>query len=122
MPGTEAHGPVNRTLQTRNRLAARDGPACRWCGCLTVERSPDPDARDDTRTIDHLVPKSRGGSDEDHNHVIACWRCNADRGSLSVAEWLAVLDVRRRAAAGADGDDLVRTGRPSRYQFETFRS
>lgn len=89
----DPHAPpvVNRTLETRNRLVQRDGPGCRWCGCLTYERGSNPERRGDARTSDHVVPKSRGGSNRDDNLVIACHRCNQARGDLSVADWWAVV-------------------------------
>lgn len=53
---------------------------------------------------DHLHPRSRGGTLTDlHNRVIACARCNADKGSLSIGRWLARLaatcDVRAAVVA-----------------------
>jgi hypothetical protein len=45
--------------------------ACAYCG-LVLERS--------TRLghVDHLVSSSAGGSNDIHNHVLACARCNGD--------------------------------------------
>ena len=90
------HAPpkVNRTLETRNRLVERDGPACRWCGRLTVELGANPARRGDARTRDHVIPRCRGGSDQDDNLVLACQACNAARGALSVAAWWAVVETR----------------------------
>jgi hypothetical protein len=34
-------------------------------------------------TIDHIKPKSRGGSDEHENRVLACYNCNRKKGSES---------------------------------------
>lgn len=31
-------------------------------------------------TVDHLIEHARGGSYDDHNVVVACSRCNSDRG------------------------------------------
>ena len=61
------------------RLAERDGWACWLCG-----GEIDPHA---TRTspvagsIDHLVPRSRGGSDDASNLRLAHRRCNVRRGN-----------------------------------------
>lgn len=46
-------------------------------------------------TIDHLVPRSRGGTSEPYNLVWACKRCNNEKGSLTPEEyatWKATLD------------------------------
>ncbi len=59
-----AHVPL-----TRRALFARDGGRCVYCGGSAA-------------TIDHVVPRSRGGRHEWSNVVSACHRCNhvkADR-------------------------------------------
>jgi hypothetical protein len=39
-------------------------------------------------TLDHIVPKSRGGAHfAKHNLAPSCLACNADKGSLPVFEW-----------------------------------
>jgi hypothetical protein len=35
----------------------------------------------DLATVDHLIEHARGGTYEDHNVVLACSRCNHDRGT-----------------------------------------
>ena len=32
-------------------------------------------------SIDHIIPRSRGGSDERHNLRVACTTCNTKRGA-----------------------------------------
>lgn len=57
----------------RLALLAKD-PHCFWCGTtLTVESS----------TLDHLVPKARGGSNGRQNLVLACGPCNQDKAHES---------------------------------------
>src|SRR3546814_10958290 len=52
-------------------------------------------------TLDHLTPASRMGRTSLENTAAACGGCNEDKGHLTRAEYLAVLAVRRRAAAPA---------------------
>jgi hypothetical protein len=40
-------------------------------------------------TTDHLVPKVKGGPSWVENEVLACPRCNRERGHTSPADWLA---------------------------------
>ncbi len=43
----------------------------------------------EAQSVDHLVPKCRGGRRTKKNLVPACHRCNGMKGSLSVQEFLA---------------------------------
>lgn len=38
-------------------------------------------------TIDHILPRERGGSDDDANLASACWTCNSRKGAQTLAEW-----------------------------------
>lgn len=42
-------------------------------------------------TLDHKLPKSRGGRMTDDNLELACLECNGKKGSLTEQEFLAVL-------------------------------
>lgn len=44
-------------------------------------------------TIDHLVPKSGGGTEELENLIPACPECNYEKGSLTAGEYLALLGM-----------------------------
>jgi hypothetical protein len=74
----------------------RDGGRCVWCARAAWPRD---------RTVEHLLPRSRGGRDGAHNLLPACRACNRARKSQS-----AVAYARRRAADGATvmADLLVR--------------
>jgi len=59
-----------RYRNERLRLHAIDSH-CRWCRKqLTIDDS----------TMDHVIPLSRGGLDNANNRVLACEKCNHDRG------------------------------------------
>ena len=45
-------------------------------------------------TTDHLVPKVKGGPSWLENEVLACSRCNRERGHTTPAEWLAECERR----------------------------
>jgi 5-methylcytosine-specific restriction endonuclease McrA len=53
---------------------------CVYCG----KEHLDPWAKEDANkaTIDHLIPKSKGGKVlDEENFVIACFKCNQDKGN-----------------------------------------
>jgi hypothetical protein len=66
--------------------AARDGERCVWCRrpCTTLVRP----------TTDHLIPKIKGGPSWLENEVVACRRCNGERGHASPADWIAECERR----------------------------
>src|ERR687889_1948320 len=65
----------------------RDGGRCVWCSRAAWPRD---------RTVEHLLPRSRGGRDGARNMLPACRACNRARKSQP-----AVAYARRRAADGA---------------------
>lgn len=68
-------------IRKEKRLAIylRDGLACCYCGA-TVE--------DGARlTLDHIVPHSHGGSNNESNLVTACQKCNSSRGDRAVSDF-----------------------------------
>lgn len=68
---------ISPTLRTS--IYERDGWVCQLCGDPV-----DPDAAPRTRgyaSLDHVIPRSRGGSDEASNLRLAHMGCNADRGA-----------------------------------------
>ena len=40
-------------------------------------------------TIDHIIPKSRGGSDEESNLTAACFFCNQEKADMTYDEYMA---------------------------------
>jgi len=62
---------------SRRTIILRDKCTCQYCGRQL--------AREEA-TIDHVVPKSRGGETAWHNVVCACRACNMRKGSRTLAE------------------------------------
>jgi len=72
-------------IRQERRLAIylRDGMACAWCGD-SVENGA-------ILTLDHLVPHSKGGSNDSANLVCSCKRCNSSRGNRSLKVFAEVI-------------------------------
>lgn len=66
---------VNRSCYLR-ALVARDGPRCCWCGEDTTPGVSGPRQA----TIEHLLPRSKGGALVPGNLAVACYGCNNGRG------------------------------------------
>lgn len=84
----------------------RADPCC-WCG-----------APPEDPTVEHVVPRGCGGSESWENKVGACRRCNHERGSLSVLDYLAqrafLHRLKQRHVPLATIWDLMRARAPRR--------
>jgi 5-methylcytosine-specific restriction endonuclease McrA len=60
---------------TRVRIYARDGWACVWCGARG------------RLTLDHFVPRSKGGHNRHSNLITACPKHNFSRQDLPALEF-----------------------------------
>ena len=60
---------------TRKNLLRRDGYICQYCG---IKNKP--------MTIDHILPKQRGGEDTWDNLVAACTKCNHKKNNRTPKE------------------------------------
>lgn len=61
----------------RSVLLSRSGGVCEACGCELNLRHGDPKQA----TIDHVVPKSAGGTDSINNLAVLCSECNQAKGN-----------------------------------------
>ncbi len=72
---TFAHIPYKRVELNRGNVMRRDGYTCQYCG-----------TRKGPLTIDHVIPKTRGGDDSWENLVCACVACNNKKGNRTPEE------------------------------------
>jgi 5-methylcytosine-specific restriction endonuclease McrA len=68
------HGKRKYKMSTR-QLAQRDGTNCGICG-LFVDVTLDRAAGPDCPSVDHVIPRARGGSNDPANLQLAHLRCN----------------------------------------------
>ena len=60
----------------RNAVYKRDGGQCVYCGST------------ENLSLDHVIPFSRGGSDNPENLVTCCKSCNSSKGAKTPSEWI----------------------------------
>lgn len=67
--------PYKEIPLTRRNLLERDRHTCQYCNYKGEEL-----------TLDHVLPRSRGGDDSWENLVTACVRCNVKKGNRTPKE------------------------------------
>lgn len=67
--------PFRKIELSRKNIMRRDGMRCTYCGMGTPPL-----------TMDHIIPRSRGGTDSWENLTTACIKCNNKKGSRTPDE------------------------------------
>lgn len=73
----------------RKAILSRDDYLCQYCGTFG--------SKTNALTIDHVIPKSRGGQDNWDNMVCACISCNNKKDNRTPEEWGVPLVKRPKA-------------------------
>jgi len=68
------HVPYKKVAMTRHNIFKRDGNQCVYCG------------HTDNLTLDHIIPRAKGGRSTWDNLVTACQRCNSQKGDRTPEE------------------------------------
>lgn len=92
-----------RVAVSRRAVMARDGHLCQYCG-----------ARADS--IDHVVPRSRGGAHEWDNVVAACRPCNTRKRDRLLHETTMRLRHHPRAPLGASWSIIASGSVPGEWE------
>ena len=66
--------PFKKIILSRKNIIRRDNHRCQYCGIST------------NLTIDHIIPKSKGGEDSWENLTTACIKCNNKKGDRTPVE------------------------------------
>lgn len=73
-------------------LVDRDGTGCAICGRkINMSLKSGPKGSRRGPSVDHIVPRSLGGTDDITNLRLACWGCNQKRGNRGGGEQLALV-------------------------------
>lgn len=74
--GTYGDVPDRKLAFSRANIYKRDRYTCQYCGKQGMQ----------DLTIDHILPRSRGGVSSWSNCVLACWECNAKKADRTPSE------------------------------------
>ncbi|MFH1821638.1 MAG: HNH endonuclease signature motif containing protein [Methanobacteriota archaeon] len=66
----------------RARILQRNGFTCQACGVGAGEPDPLDPHRKARLNVDHIIPLSEGGTNEDSNLRVTCTACNLGRSNL----------------------------------------
>ena len=80
---------------TRSMIYKRDKNSCQYCGATTK------------LTIDHVIPRSKGGEDSWDNLVVACSSCNVKKGDKMLEQTNLKLRKQPRAPYSTVAMDLA---------------
>lgn len=87
-------GAISWSTAVREYIKERDEPdRCIYCGMKG------------DLTLEHILPRSRGGSDDPSNAVWVCRTCNSSKGEKRLYEWFG-LENRNRIPRIAEGKYL----------------
>ena len=97
--------PYKEIPLTRRNILERDSNVCQYC-----------QAKGEQLTIDHVIPRSRGGGDTWENLVAACVRCNVRKGSRTPKEADMLLKSKPRRPYSSLHFELVKCTRGNSNQ------
>lgn len=89
-PDVEGLGYQRGTLygyEIRSYLMEKYQHTCQYCAGKSGDRALE---------WEHMLPKSRGGSDRVKNATLACHTCNQEKGNLTPQEWLSGLEAKKK--------------------------
>jgi len=95
--------PVRKVVFCRRNLWRRDCKSCQYCGL-------EPPV--DELTIDHIVPRAKGGQSTFENCVLCCISCNLKKGSKNLDH--TGMRLRRHKRAPNGSMQIVYYDRPKR--------
>jgi len=74
--------PYAKIVLSRRNVMKRDNHTCQYCGVKS------------DLTLDHVLPRSRGGADSWENLVTACNHCNVKKGNRTPEEARMPLNIK----------------------------
>jgi hypothetical protein len=73
--------------EVRNKVWNKSDGHCYYCGVKII-----PFGRDDNSySVDHVIPRVRGGTDDIENLVPCCRRCNSSKRDKGLFSWISEI-------------------------------
>lgn len=96
-------------------LLVREDGRCHYCRLRVWVREKNDAHHPRMATLDHKTPRAHGGGSEDENIVLACARCNSEKGDIpyEMYRWYRHMVLRghnRRELLDAIGDVCAEQG------------
>ncbi len=63
----------------------RDGKECAYCN-ISFKKLED-------ITLDHVVPRSQGGTNANNNLVLSCGKCNRKKNNMLLTQFMKAYDI-----------------------------
>ena len=101
--------PYKEISLSRRNVLHRDNYTCQYCG----ERRHD-------LTIDHVVPRSKGGTDSWENVVAACLKCNVRKGDRTPREADLLLKIVPRKPFSHVQFEISKHSHSSEYHWQKY--
>jgi hypothetical protein len=77
----------------RFKVLMRDNFSCRYCGVKGDEKKLE---------VDHIIPRSRGGGNDETNLVTACFECNRGKRDKLILQELPEIEISAQTAMAVE--------------------
>jgi 5-methylcytosine-specific restriction endonuclease McrA len=74
----KAWGSPTKSNAILEKVSIRGAYFCGYCGSIVSKKK---------MTVDHIIPKSKGGTNEIDNLMPCCRECNRDKAVMSLSEF-----------------------------------
>ena len=83
--------PNRRTKTFLKRLLNKQNQRCYYCQVMIFKKPVVISGKRQQATIDHYVPRSKGGPDIPSNFVAACWPCNQRKDNIMPEDFIKMI-------------------------------
>ena len=84
---------MNLSKIFRNTISESQNHRCAFCGCKVHLGHFGININDSIASMDHVIPKSEGGTNSFENIVCACQDCNSIRGTLAADDFYDIVTM-----------------------------